>query len=292
MVQAREGQGASGRRRHAGLGLRDGFFTTGVIDPARAVGLGLTRALTIRRAAQTLGKPARPLMEKGTEAGQRPCGPAKTCTQRLPAPQHRSDQNRKRPPPKKNAQGSWKICPLYTSAMNSSPLSAPTLAAALAGLSLLAPSAAQALTIPVTVGGQIYDVTYTDPAITYTGNESLFNTASNGGKMPWWNTQALAEQFATLVGDSLGLPNTGFGPFFSWEYRDDGQGGTNVETWAFDPAISAPAAESPSASGFNFYATATLRDPSAAVPGPLPLFGAAAAFGMSRRLRQRIRRTS
>jgi hypothetical protein len=28
------------------------------------------------------------------------------------------------------------------------------------------------------------------------------------------------------------------------------------------------------------------------VPGPLPLFGAAAAFGMSRRLRQRIRRAS
>ena len=184
--------------------------------------------------------------------------------------------------------------------MNSSPLSAPTLAAALAGLSLLAPSAAQALTIPVTVGDQIYDVTYTDSAITYTGNESLFNTASNGGKMPWWNNQALAEQFATLVGDSLGLPNTGsgspFGPLFAWEYIDEasiyGQGTPYFEAWVFDPAISEPAADSPGASGFNFFATATLRDPSAAVPGPLPLFGAAAAFGMSRRLRQRIRRTS
>jgi hypothetical protein len=38
------------------------------------------------------------------------------------------------------------------------------------------------------------------------------------------------------------------------------------------------------------YATATLAPPPppAAVPGPLPLFGAAAAFGMSRRLRRKI----
>lgn len=37
----------------------------------------------------------------------------------------------------------------------------------------------------------------------------------------------------------------------------------------------------------TFYATATLA--TTAVPGPAPLFGAAAAFGMSRRLRRRIK---
>jgi hypothetical protein len=36
------------------------------------------------------------------------------------------------------------------------------------------------------------------------------------------------------------------------------------------------------------YAIATLAPPPASVPGPLPVVGAAAAFGMSRRLRRRI----
>jgi hypothetical protein len=38
-----------------------------------------------------------------------------------------------------------------------------------------------------------------------------------------------------------------------------------------------------------FYATATLSPTLSAVPAPLPLFGAAATFSLSRRLRRRIR---
>jgi uncharacterized protein with beta-barrel porin domain len=67
----------------------------------------------------------------------------------------------------------------------------------------------------VTIGGQNYNVTYTNP-INYIGNTSLFST----GSMPWWGTgsSALAEQFATAVGATLGSPNgVEFGPFFAFQ---------------------------------------------------------------------------
>jgi hypothetical protein len=84
-------------------------------------------------------------------------------------------------------------------------------AAALAGISL---SPGSALAYLVTVGGLTYDVTtFTG---TYDANTSSFNTAANGGVMPWWGSSTLASQFATAVLGSLGLTNPlDQGPYFA-----------------------------------------------------------------------------
>ena len=153
-------------------------------------------------------------------------------------------------------------------------------AAALAAISL-SPGSAQAYV--VTVGGIQYDVTtFTG---TYNDNISKFATPANGGVMPWWEgggSGLLAQQFATQVGLGLGLPNSGpvSGPAFG--YRDFGgiqNFRVNSSNTTFNQAVG---------HGQTFtYAQATLY--TAPVPGPLPLFGAAAAFGFSRKLRKRIK---
>jgi hypothetical protein len=157
-------------------------------------------------------------------------------------------------------------------------------AAALAAISL-SPGSAQAYV--VTVGGLTYDVT------TFTGtpnnNSSKFATAANGGVMPWWSSSSLAGQFALAVGAGLGLNTPGCGsvcPFYGplFAYSQPG----NFYTYYYD-------SRTPSTAQFNSvpgtltkqYAQATLTVSPA--PGPLPLFGAAAAFGFSRKLRKRIK---
>ena len=106
--------------------------------------------------------------------------------------------------------------------------------------------------------------------------------------MPWWGNESLAEQFATAVGASLGTPifNT-YGPSFARNLNNAGFA-VYVMGEVFWPQNS-------SVNNFGFttlesgtYAIATLAPPPAGVPGPLPLFGVAAAFGMSRRLRRKI----
>jgi hypothetical protein len=149
----------------------------------------------------------------------------------------------------------------------------------------LAPNPAEASTSQVTVNGTTYDVTtFTG---TYNANNAKFNTLANNGLMPWWGNESLAEQFAAAVGTSLGTPVAGaFGPSFAHKIENPG-----FAVYATGEVFSPPN------SVFNYaftinetgtYATATLAPPPAGVPGPLPLFGAAAAFGMSRRLRRRI----
>ena len=144
---------------------------------------------------------------------------------------------------------------------------------------------AQALTAQVTVDGTTYDVTtFTG---TYNENTSKFNTLINGGLMPWWGSASLAEQFATAVGGSLGFPVIDtYGPNFAHKIENPGFA-VYVNGKVFFPPNSV----------FNYaftsnetgtYATATVAPPPpAAVPGPLPLLGVGAAFGMSRRLRRR-----
>jgi hypothetical protein len=167
--------------------------------------------------------------------------------------------------------------------------------AVVAGM-VLADSQAQALV--VTVNGQDWDVT------TFTGsyndNVSKFETAANGGVMPWWGSSADAATFASVVGTSLGSnnqfteldPTTGpffaerldtllFGAaqylfttsvdsqnFFSYSFTSQSR------TWTWAQATLVPAA--PAAGSAN-------------VPGPLPILGLAAAFGFSRKLRKRIK---
>jgi hypothetical protein len=85
----------------------------------------------------------------------------------------------------------------------------------------LSPGSAQAYV--VTVGGVQYDVTqFTGD---YDSNIIKFETAANGGVMPWFGSQSQAASFAIALGGALGYsaennigenpPQTN-GPFFAW----------------------------------------------------------------------------
>ena len=157
-------------------------------------------------------------------------------------------------------------------------------------------SAGQAQAVVVNVNGQNWNVT------TFTGtfddNINKFNTPANGGVMPWWrggvstSLASTAQSFAMAVGLSLGVPNnydsTTGGPFFSYGtpttgnpfltyVEEDGGGGYALGCEACNPI------------GRDVIATWAQADLVLAVPGPLPALGAAAAFGFSRKLRQRIK---
>jgi hypothetical protein len=155
-------------------------------------------------------------------------------------------------------------------------------AAALAAISL-SPGSAQAFV--VTVGGVQYDVT------TFTGSylsdTNKFETAANGGVMPWWDSDSsLAETFASQVGLEMGLPNYSniHGPLFAWRFRLQD---AIDNCYYIGGGIGCGIANN---SIPYVYAQATpYAPPSTPVPGPLPLFGAAAAFGFSRKLRKRIK---
>ena len=149
--------------------------------------------------------------------------------------------------------------------------------------------AGEAQAIIVNVNGQDWDVTtFTG---TYNDNPSKFATAANGGVMPWWGNSSLAYDFALAVRSSLGYwhPNDypDNGPDFAYGY-DDTQHGHELPGWWWN-------------GNFNFVGSSGQRTfdntvwaqvapaSSAAVPGPLPALGAAAAFGFSRKLRKRIK---
>jgi hypothetical protein len=147
-------------------------------------------------------------------------------------------------------------------------------------LTLGALSAGQAQAFVVNVGGQNYDVTTFDGS--YNANTSKFATAANGGVMPWWGSSTLATDIATAVGSSLGTPNSGSGPVFSYTLN-----GSNLSSFYFNGTIvvsdDIPLNITPT------YAQATLLASAPAAPGPLPALGAAAAFRLSRKLRKRVK---
>jgi hypothetical protein len=164
-------------------------------------------------------------------------------------------------------------------------------AAALAAISL-SPGSAQAFV--VNVGGVQYDVT------TFTGsyndNTNKFALPPAPGGMPWWGSQSLASQFAAAVGDNLGFWNNGvtcsacIAPLFGWSAT--GAGGVIWLEAYGNPAVFANPALSGASypNSVNEWAYASVVNlPAVPVPGPLPLFGAAAAFGFSRKLRKRIK---
>jgi len=160
-------------------------------------------------------------------------------------------------------------------------------AAALAAISL-SPGSAQAYV--VTVGGVQYDVTtFTG---TYNANDSKFALPANGGVMPWWGNFLTANQFASAVAAALGAPNFSgnYGPIFADSFS------AGIPDAELPPQVSGRTYRIPSGPVQNAvpapdavvtYAQATLY--TAPAPGPLPLFGAAAAFGFSRKLRKRIK---
>jgi len=159
----------------------------------------------------------------------------------------------------------------------------------------LCPGKAEAFV--VSVDNVDYDVT------TFTGfydaNASKFQTPANGGEMPWWGNETLAQQFATAVGTNLGLPTFGtLGPFFaisSGIITDDFDTIRNTQLASYDTTYgnSGGVFVSPASDASWTWASVvqpTLNTRSTSdVPAPLPIFGVAAAWGSSRQLRKRIK---
>lgn len=103
--------------------------------------------------------------------------------------------------------------------------------------------------------------------------------------LPWWGHQSTTTAFANALGSNLGAPNVFDlrSPYFAWSCLD----GVGVDFGYYQAPYGAGlGAESPADS--YTWAQASLYTAPAAVPGPLPIFGAGAAFGFSRRLRKRI----
>lgn len=151
---------------------------------------------------------------------------------------------------------------------------------------ILLSSEAKALpTASVTVGGTQYNITYFQGD--YNSNIAKFETPANNGLMPWWGSESLATLFSDALGLQLGTPNPpppfSYSPHFAFEAIND-SGKLLIE------AIANAGSSSFNTGGGDdeSFAYAILATPTA-VPGPAPLFGAAAAFGMSRRLRRRIK---
>jgi len=155
-----------------------------------------------------------------------------------------------------------------------------------AGL-LLGAGSASALTpptVPVLVNGTTYDVTYFEGS--YDNNISRFTTA----EMPWWGDSGLANTFATAVGDGLGLPVSNYlGPGFAFAEQQSAQSAKNVRYYYYDLSVDYVMTSFSRSPSSRPYAILTPQSP-APVPAPLPLFGAAAAFRATRRLRS-MRRT-
>jgi len=113
----------------------------------------------------------------------------------------------------------------------------------------------------------------------YDTSTGLFQLPPTGA-MPWWGDNLLASEFATQVYSSLGSGwSSTHGPVFA-------HGESLGQVLGLTQSISYPLDQidlTPATNAMVTYAIA-----STPVPGTLPLFGAAATFGWSRRLKNRI----
>jgi hypothetical protein len=93
--------------------------------------------------------------------------------------------------------------------------------------------------------------------------------------MPWRGSDILAQQFATAVNNALGFRNGGqAGADFAYglDTRNKALFGIEIsQSGSLDLF-------GPGFSGIYNFATASLAQPPSAVPGPLPLLGAAAGW--------------
>jgi len=148
-------------------------------------------------------------------------------------------------------------------------------------LPLLASTPASAFT--VTVGSADYDVTVFNGS--YDSNPGDFQLPPIG-KMPWWGSDTLAVTFAQQVYDQLSSgPAFGYGPVFAYELS--GTDILGISQNLADPSSQQDETIATTA-GVNYAIATPLFSAPASVPAPLPVFGAAAAFGWSRQLRKRI----
>ncbi|MCX5952784.1 MAG: hypothetical protein NTZ40_04655 [Cyanobacteria bacterium] len=144
-------------------------------------------------------------------------------------------------------------------------------------------SVAPASALTVTVGSIDYDVTVFNGS--YNSNSALFQIPP-AGQVPWWGNDMLAIDFAQQVYDQLGSGSTpGNSPVFAYEVSGTDILGISQDLG--DILIQYP--ETIADNAAVKYAIATpLNSAPASVPAPLPVFGAAAALGWSRRIRKRI----
>ena len=155
-------------------------------------------------------------------------------------------------------------------------------------------SPAEAVSLDLVVGGQSWRLETVSTS--YVASTGLFQTPANGGSMPWWGDANgdLATEFANalLAADPtqsvFGYPNPGTGsvanqrsPFFAWDYQSTGPQVAYVSIELPTPSLTSPSFRVGQPATREFFIATRM------VPGPLPLFGAAAAFGWSRRLRRR-----
>jgi hypothetical protein len=205
--------------------------------------------------------------------------------------------------------------PPYSRARLKAALGKAVLGAAVA-IGVLGAGEAQAFLV-VNVNGQDWNVTFFDG--TQGGsNAALFQTPAQGGAMPWFTDNAascgtninasasscLAAQFARAVGTSLNgaLPLRLRFAFSGMTSNSVGLGeaGTActgssclrtgqfiaINTTGTPISVGDPELDTEPQ---NISARWAYVDPVYPVPGPLPALGAAAAFGFSRKLRQRIK---
>ncbi len=139
--------------------------------------------------------------------------------------------------------------------------------------------AGEASAIVVNVSGVNYDV------ITFTGNYDSNAVKFNSTDMPWWGNGTVANAFATAVGTQLGLPNTPGqqGPYFAFS-----SSAQTVNNQVYFNNLGVVGFGQPTSQAAVYAILVSQSPSSSSVPSPLPLFGAAAAFGWSRRLRSRI----
>lgn len=198
-------------------------------------------------------------------------------------------------------------------------LAQPALGAALA-IGVLTAGQAQAVVVNVP-GYGTWDVT------TFTGSyndySAKFNFMELGGVMPWWVEEPAALAFDAAVGASLGDfdLNGGSRPIFGYTYfegvvgimstgprvvlvercgswvENGGIGLDSVVTCGSVVVEPIPVPESTSritarVNETFVWAQATPVSLPTPAPGPLPALGGAAAFGFSRKLRQRIKRST
>jgi hypothetical protein len=166
--------------------------------------------------------------------------------------------------------------------------------------------AANPVTIPSGLNAGIYTINFV------TGDyNTVKNVVTNPSNSLWWGDSNLASSLSTGLGSSNSLP--GNLPMLNGSFTDDnGMSFTAagplfaISTGSFlgTPTITGQASSAPYSTASNFllaqsnstsfnWAIATKAPlPGSAVPGPLPIFGAAAAFGFSRRLRNRISKSA
>jgi hypothetical protein len=154
----------------------------------------------------------------------------------------------------------------------------------------------QARAYVVNIGGQDYDVT------TFTGSyndhKSKF-AQTPGGVMPWWGDSSLATQFSNALGYSLEAPNSietlsagsrkniNVGPYFAYNSIVD-----KITFLLSDTAATYHPNTSPLIFSVDLNSSVTwaqVAPKTSTVPGPVPVIGAFAAFGFSRKLRKRIK---